>query len=92
MEKVRSELAISNLSPDTFEMLLKPNQISVVKKKFDEGISDLLEDAKRRKVISLNLYNFIYLLESVYQINYLNYSFFKFLLIYLKESLLFKRS
>ena len=50
LEKVRSELAISNLSPGTFEVLLKPNQISVVKKKFDEGITDLLEDAKRRKV------------------------------------------
>jgi hypothetical protein len=50
LEKVRGELAISNLSPDTFEILLKPNQISLVKKKFDEGITDLLEDAKRRKV------------------------------------------
>jgi len=51
LEKVRSELAVSNLIPNTFDILLKPSQISVVKKKFDEGISDLLEDAKRRKVI-----------------------------------------
>jgi len=29
---------------------MKQNQISVIKKKFEEGISDILEDAKRRKV------------------------------------------
>jgi len=38
------------MNPDSYEVLLKSNQISVVKKKFDEGITDLLEDAKRRKV------------------------------------------
>jgi hypothetical protein len=29
---------------------MKQNQISVIKKKFEEGIADILEDAKRRKV------------------------------------------
>ncbi len=50
LEKIKLELEISKLTPDNFEILLKQNQISVVKKKFDEGITDLLEDAKRRKV------------------------------------------
>lgn len=50
LEKIKIELALSNLNPDMFEVLLKQNQISIIKKKFDEGISDLLEDAKRRKV------------------------------------------
>ena len=35
---------------EKFEVLMKQNQISVIKKKFEEGITDILEDAKRRKV------------------------------------------
>jgi hypothetical protein len=34
---------------ETFEGLLRQNEISSMKRKFEEGITSLLEDAKRRK-------------------------------------------
>lgn len=34
---------------DSFEVLMRQNEISSMKRKFEEGISQILEDAKRRK-------------------------------------------
>ena len=45
--KIQLDLFTQN---NSFEVLLKKNQISLLKKKFEEGITDLLEEAKRRKV------------------------------------------
>lgn len=36
---------------ELFESLLKQNEITTMRRKFEEGISNMLEDAKRRKVI-----------------------------------------
>jgi ribosome maturation protein Sdo1 len=47
---MKDELEDFKIHNDKFEILMKQNQISVIRKKFEEGISDILEDAKRRKV------------------------------------------
>lgn len=53
-EKIQEELNNCENENEKFEVLMKQNQISVIKKKFEEGISDILEDAKRRKVKKKN--------------------------------------
>ena len=45
---------------EKFEVLMKQNQISVIKKKFEEGITDILEDAKRRKVKKILIFLTLY--------------------------------
>ena len=35
---------------DTYEILVKQNDINNMKRKFSEAITNILEDAKRRKV------------------------------------------
>lgn len=44
--KIKRILEVEN---DTLEVLMRQNEISSMKRKFEDGITALLEDAKRRK-------------------------------------------